>query len=273
MRSRHRHRRSAARTAPVSARTEPIVMPGCEPVSHHADAVTGVLVLHGFTGNPSSMRRVAETMIAAEFDVELPRLQGDGTTLDDMVATDRHDWSDAVADRDEVLTGRTDRVVVVSQSMGATPVLWSALERPDTAGLVCIDPATRLRDADEMAMIDELLDDGCAIVPGEGSDIADPESSDIADDGTPLAPLRSLLHDGVASVSDRFGEVSMPRRLVTSSRDHVVLPSDSEQPAATRGGPVEHTRLEHGCHVATLDHDRGIVMAQTAPFVASVATS
>ena len=33
------------------------ILDGCEPFTHDAgDVGTGVLVLHGFTGNPSSMR-------------------------------------------------------------------------------------------------------------------------------------------------------------------------------------------------------------------------
>ncbi len=246
-------------------------MPGCEPLSHVTGAATGVLVLHGFTGNPSSVRGVAEAMIAAGFDVELPRLPGHGTTIDDMLRTDWSHWSAAVAACHQELAARTDRVVVVGQSMGATLALWSAFERTDTAGVVCVNPATCVRDADTMAMIDDFIADGIAVVPGEGSDIADPDSFDIAYDGTPLAPLRSLLHDGVAPITDRFGELTMPLRLFTSRDDHVVLPSDSEHLAATYGGPVEHSWLERSYHVATLDHDRDYLLAETVAFVERVA--
>jgi carboxylesterase len=135
------------------------------------------------------------------------------------------------------------------------------------AGLVCINPATRLRDADMMAMLDELLDDGVAVVPGEGSDIADPDSFDIAYDGTPLAALRSMMHDGVAPITDRFGELTMPLRLFTSRHDHVIDPADSEHLAASHGGPVEHTWLERSYHVATRDHDRHELVAAAVEFV------
>lgn len=242
-------------------------MPGCEPISHVAGSEAGVLVLHGFTGNPSSMRGVADAMIAATFDTELPRLPGHGTSIDDMLTTGWADWAGEVERCHDALAARVGRVVVVGQSMGATLALWLALERRDIAGVVCINPATCVRDADTMAMIDDLLDDGFAVVPGEGSDIADPDSSDIAYDGTPLGPLRSLLHDGVAQVTDRFGELTMPLRLFTSRQDHVVTPSDSEHLVATYGGPLEHTWLERSYHVATLDHDRDVVLAGSVAFV------
>ena len=62
------------------------IMPGAEPWSHTAAApdAPGALVVHGFTGNPSSMRGVAEAFAAAGYHVELPRLPGHGTTVDEM---------------------------------------------------------------------------------------------------------------------------------------------------------------------------------------------
>ena len=59
----------------------------------------------------------------------------------------------------------------------------------------------------------------------------------------------------------------MPLRLFTSRQDHVVTPSDSEHLVATYGGPLEHTWLERSYHVATLDHDRDVVLAGSVAFV------
>lgn len=249
------------------------VLPGCEPLSHAAGAGTGALILHGFTGTPASVRGVADALIAAGFDVELPLLPGHGTTITEMLRTGWSDWAAEVARARAALADRADRLVLVGQSAGATLALWSAIEHPGAAGLVCINPLTRARDDDTMAMIDDFLDDGFEVVPGEGSDIADPDASDISYDGTPLAPLRSLLLDGVAAITDRFGELAMPLRLFTSRQDHVVNPADSEHLAATHGGPVEHTWLERSYHVATCDHDRDVVIAGTVAFVERIAVA
>lgn len=246
------------------------VMPGCEPRSHRGGSSTGVVVLHGFTGNPSSMRGVADAVIAAGYDLELPRLPGHGTTIDDMVATG---WADWFAETERVvdeLARRVERVVLVGQSAGGTLAIAAAFDRPHVAGVVGINPATRTRDEATMAMVDEFIDDGLEIVPGEGSDIADPESTDIAYDGTPLRPLRSLVADGIVPITDRFGELNVPLRLFTSRQDHVVPPSDSEHLATTWGGPVLHTWLERSYHVATLDFDRDTVIDGTVDFVRSV---
>lgn len=245
-------------------------MPGCAPISHRNGASTGVVVLHGFTGNPSSMRGVADAMIAAGYDLELPRLPGHGTTIDEMVTTCWTDWFAETERAVDDIASRVDRVVLLGQSAGGTLAIAAAFGRAEVAGVVCINPATCSRDEATMAMVDEFIADGFEIVPGEGSDIADPDSSDIAYDGTPLRPLKSLVDDGIVPITGRFGELTMPLRLFTSRQDHVVPPSDSEHLACTWGGRVEHTWLERSYHVATLDHDRDVVIGGAVDFVRSV---
>lgn len=243
-------------------------LPGCEPWSHRSGGSTGALVLHGFTGSPVSVRNVAEAIAAGGHDVELPRLPGHGTTIDDMLRTGWHDWISTARAAFDALAERVERIVVVGQSMGGTLALRTALDRRTaTAAIVCINPLTRSRGADVIEMIDDYLDDGITVVPGEGSDIADPDGTDVSYAATPLAPLRSLLLDGVAPISDRFGELTVPLRLFTSRQDHVVEPADSEHLAAAYGGPVEHTWLERSYHVATRDLDRDLVVAETVAFV------
>lgn len=216
------------------------------------------------------MRGVAEAMIATGFDVELPRLPGHGTTIDDMLETRWADWLGETERAVAVALERVDRCVLIGQSMGATLALAAALDHPELSGLVCINPATRGRDRETMDMIEDFISDGIDVVPGEGSDIADPDSSDVAYDGTPLAPLTSLVVDGIEPITDRFGELSMPLRLFTSRQDHVVEPADSDHLAATYGGPVEHTWLERSFHVATLDFDRAAVLSESVAFVRTV---
>lgn len=247
------------------------MLPGCEAVSHVGGSPVGVVVIHGFTGSPFSVRGVADAMIAATLDVEVPRLPGHGTTLDDMLPTTWADWSAEVAAARARLAARVDHVVLVGQSMGATLALASALADPAIAGMVCINPLTRPRTADEIEMIDDLLEDGFGVAPGGSSDIADPDSHDISYEGTPLAPIRSLVVDGVAPITERFGELTMPLRLFSSRTDHVVDPADGDHLADTWGGPVGRTVLERSFHVATRDYDRDIVERGSVEFVREVA--
>jgi carboxylesterase len=248
----------------------PDVMAGCEPWSYSAGADTGAVVIHGFTGCPASVRGLADSLAVAGFDIELPRLPGHGTAVTEMLETRWHDWFDVAESAYLRLTSRVANAVLVGQSMGATLALALAQRHPAVRGVVCINPLTRLRDADTMAMIAEYIDDGIAVVPGEGSDIADPDSSDVAYSGTPLAPLQSMLIDGVGPITTKFTNMIMPLRLFTSRQDHVVDPADSEYLASAWGGNVEHTWLERSFHVATRDFDRDLVHDETVAFVRSL---
>ena len=73
----------------------------------------GALVLHGFTGNPHSLRGLAVALADAGFTVELPLLPGHGTTVADLVPTTWEDWSTAAEDAYVKLAARCDAVVVV----------------------------------------------------------------------------------------------------------------------------------------------------------------
>ena len=56
------------------------LMHGAEPF-HHEGGRIGVLLVHGFTGTPQSLRGWGEALAAADLSVALPRLPGHGTTV------------------------------------------------------------------------------------------------------------------------------------------------------------------------------------------------
>jgi carboxylesterase len=251
--------------------TAPVVLPEAEPMSHEGTGSTGVLVIHGFTGNPSSMRGIAEAMAALDHHVEMPRLPGHGTTVEEMVTTGWADWTAEVRAAHARLADRVDDIVVVGLSMGGSLTLWSGFELPGIAGLVCINPATTPQPSDVLEMLQEMVDDGTEIAPAIGGDIADPDVEESSYDGAPLRPLLSFMRDGLMPIADRYGELTMPLLLITSHQDHVVEPANSEHLAATYGGDVEHVWLERSYHVATQDYDRVDIERMTGEFVARVA--
>lgn len=252
--------------------TRPEVIAGCEAISHRSGSEVGVVVVHGFTSSPYSMHSVCDALIGAGFDVEVPLLRGHGTNVDDMTASMWSDWSADVDAAIDALEQRVERTVFVGQSMGATLVLAAGLRHPESAGLVCVNPMTRLPAPDLVSALEGAIAGGIEWAPGEGSDIAADGVFDRSYGGTPLRALRSLLRDGVDPLAGRFGELAMPLRLFTSRQDHVVRPADSEHLAAHYGGPVQHTWLEHSFHVATLDLDRDVIAAGAVEFVGQVAS-
>jgi carboxylesterase len=263
----------AARTGtPVSTG----LMPGADPWSFTAPAATtaaGVLVLHGFTGNPHSMRGLAEACAAAGFHVELPRLPGHGTTLEDLCTTSWADWSGEAAAALERLRSRTDRVVVAGLSMGGALTLRLGIDHPDVRGLVCVNPAAQPQAAELIAMLEGLLADGITELPPIANDIADPTQQELAYEAVPIRQLLSLIVDGVAPLADEYATMRMPLLLMNSPSDHVVEPAQAEFLAARYGGPLERVSLERSFHVATQDYDRELINERAVDFITRVTGS
>jgi carboxylesterase len=248
------------------------ILPGAEAWSHEGGPL-GVLCLHGFTGNPSTMRPIADAMAAAGHSVELPRLPGHGTTIEDMMTTGFPDWVAEAEAAYERLSARTERVVVAGLSMGGTLTLTLGLSHPEVVGLIAINPLVIPAEPEALEMVRGMVAEGELVIPGVGSDIADPDSAESAYPGMPLAPLLSMMDHGVAPITNRFGEISCPVLLMTSPQDHVVDPANSEHLATTLGGPIERLSLERSYHVATLDFDRALIVERSLDFVARVGAS
>lgn len=238
---------------------EPLSMPG---------GPHGALVLHGFTGDPGSMRGLADALADAGFAVELPRLPGHGTVLADLLPTTWDDWSGAAEAAYDELAARVDGVVVVGLSMGGTLAAWLTGRRKGVAGLVCVnpivEPAEPLRE-----LVRATIAGGQEVVAGIGSDIAQPGRRETGYDAMPLRPLLSLL-DAVVDLQPDLAAIACPLLLFTSETDHVVPPSNSDHLAAAVSGPVERVRLARSFHVATLDYDRAEIETRTVAFARAV---
>ena len=243
------------------------VLPEAEPFSAEGGP-HGALVLHGFTGNPSSMRGIARALAAAGFAVELPRLPGHGTSVEDMLTTRWEDWTAEVESAYQRLAGRADRIVVCGLSMGGALTAWIGARHPGIAGLVFInavaEPAEELR-----AMVEGMVEAGETLMDGVGSDIADPGETESAYAQVPLAPLLSML-DGVLALQDSIPAITAPALVMNSPEDHVVTPSNSDHLAATLGGTVERISLDRSYHVATIDFDRDLIEEQVVSFARRV---
>ncbi len=242
------------------------VLPGCEPFAH-AGSPDGVLVLHGFTGNPTSMRPLAEVVAAAGYSVELPRLPGHGTSLEDMVATRFEDWLGEAEAAYERLAARGGRVGVVGLSMGGTLAARLA-ETHDVAGAALINPLVKSQ-PEVLEGIGQLLEAGLETVEAIGSDIKREGTRELSYDATPLASAYSLF-GALAEVEADLARVTCPVLLLSSREDHVVPPENGDLLAERVTGPLERIWLEDSYHVATLDNDRHQVESAVTAFLARV---
>jgi len=211
-------------------------------------------VLHGFTGNPQSMRQIAETLANAGMAVDLPLLPGHGTDMSDLIDKRWNDWSSTAEKALDALEKRCDSVVVVGLSMGGSLACWLAEHRPEIRGLALVNPLVEPPDKSLRDLIAGMLESGETVAPGIGSDIAMPETAELAYPGLPLEAAISLF-EAVDELAPRLADISCPVLVFTSRQDHVVPPTSSDLLRESVSGPVEQVFLERSYHVATLDYD------------------
>lgn len=251
----------------IAAVTAP-VLPGAEPFSHRVPGA-GCLVLHGFTGSPQSMRPVADALAAAGLAVELPRLPGHGTALEDMVPTRWSDWSQAAEAAYRELAGRGQPVMAVGLSMGGTLALWLAERHPELRGLALVNPLVQPPEKAVDDALRSMLDAGTELAPGVGSDIAKEGVTELAYLGSPVAAALSLF-EAAGEVAAGLDQVACPVLLLSSRDDHVVPPASGDLLLERVSGPAERVWLERSYHVATLDHDADEIVRRVVDFARQV---
>jgi carboxylesterase len=245
------------------------IMPGCEPFSAPGSSL-GVLILHGFTGNPYSMRPLAERCAAAGYSVELPRLPGHGTSLEDLVVRRWSDFAAVALDAYDELARRCDKVAVVGLSVGGGLTALIAEERPDVAGCVFINPMLKGPGAEMEQGLRDLIDSGLDVLATDSkSDIKKEGTTEAKYEGWPLRALASVI-DGVEVVDANLSKITAPSLLLSSREDHTVAPENGDEIVEKSSGPVERIWLEESYHVATLDNDQALVESATLEFLAKV---
>lgn len=241
------------------------------PLSHDADpgterGRTGVLVLHGFTGNPASMRPWAQKMIDEGFTVRLPLLPGHGTRWQDLNRTTFADWLGAATSSLQELTESCERVFVFGLSMGGTLALRLAELRPAAvSGLVLVNPSvlSLRKELRLVPILKHLLPSLRAI----GDDIAKPGVSEHAYTRTPLRAIDSLRRAWPVVRGD-LGAVTAPLLLFRSAGDHVVEPQSAAAILAeVSATDVTEVVLANSYHVATLDNDAEQIFDGSVAFV------
>lgn len=241
------------------------VMKGAEPWGHEGDE-TGVLVVHGFTGCPQSVRYWAEQIAAEGRTVLLPRLPGHGTTPQDLQRSTAAEW---VAEAEMSLRGLTERchtIFVVGLSMGGCITLDLAARFPETIkGIAVVNPAVFTKDP--RAKLAPILGRLPIMVKSVANDIANPNAHELSYDRTPTKAAAQLLAYQ-SRVRARLSDVRCPALVFTSRQDHIVEPEN---------GPyvIDHISstdkelvwLERSYHVATLDYDKDLIVERTNTFI------
>ena len=241
------------------------VMPGAEPWAADGDDV-GILVLHGFSGSPASVKPWARELADEGWTVRVPRLPGHGTKWQDANLTTWHDWY-AEAERNFLeLSSRCSRVFVMGLSVGATLSLRLAEEKGDqVSGIVAVNPSFHSDDW-KMNLL-PILSRVTGSFPGIVNDIAKPDQDEVGYDRLPLKALRSLTEFWQVTQDD-IAKVVQPLLLLHSAVDHVMPPSNSELVlAGVSSADATEVVLQDSFHVATLDYDAPVIVRDSIAFV------
>ena len=233
------------------------------------DGRVGVLFVHGFTGNPHSLRHWAETTAGAGYRVSLPLLPGHATSWQDLATTRWEDWF-AEAERAFLqLDAVCDKTFVAGLSMGGALSLLLAERYPDkVSGLIQVNPA--LHAADRRAGLAGVARRFVTTTPGVASDIADPTKTE--EGGYDLVPIAAVdeLNQLFKTTRAGLARVVCPALYFRSVTDHVVPPA-SMRLILDKTSSVERTEvlLQRSFHVATLDYDAPRIESRTLEFLAA----
>lgn len=243
------------------------VLPGAEPYSHEGGP-TGVLLCHGFTASPQSMRPWAEYLAAAGLTVSLPRLPGHGTTWQELARTRWEDWYAEVDRTLAELQAATDEIFVMGLSMGACLALRLAeLHGEAVSGLVLVNPWVTANS--KLFLLAPIIKLTVPSVKGVGSDIKKPGLTELAYDRVPTKAVATL--PGLWKITRRdLGRVTAPTLVYHSLEDHVLGPENVRVLRdALPAGQLEVRECRDSYHVATLDNDAEAIFAGSLDFVRS----
>jgi carboxylesterase len=244
----------------------PIPTPSDAEAFAAAGGPVGVVLCHGFTGMPGSMRPWAEALASAGHTVEIPLLPGHGTTWKDANACRWEQWYAALEAAVDSVRARCAHTFVAGLSMGGTLALRLAEQRGgDIAGVVVVNPSlfTTRKDAKLLPLLRRIVPS----LPPVGNDIKKAGVTEPAYDRTPVRAAYELSKLWAVTNAD-LSRISQPMLVMTSRDDHVVEPANSDRVMASISSTdKQQIWLEDSYHVATLDNDLPVIVDETLTFI------
>lgn len=239
------------------------VQPGAEAFAHQGGPV-GVLVLHGFTGSPRTIRPWAEHLAAAGLTVSAPRLPGHGTTWQDLAGTGWLDWHAEAERAFTALSASCEQVFVTGLSMGACLALRLAQTHGSkVSGIVIVNPS--LAADTRLFLVAPVLKHLVRSLPGIAGDIKRPGADEGGYNRIPVRAAATLPAMWQLCVA-HLPEVTQPLLVYRSAVDHVVGPNSMKALRAALP-EVEVRPLGNSYHVATLDNDAPVIFDGTVDWI------
>ena len=230
--------------------------------STHADI--GILLVHGFTGSPASMRPWAHFLHEAGYTVRVPRLPGHGRQWQDLNQTRWQEWPAKAESELAELRKTCRKVFIFGLSMGGGTTLNVAGKHP-VDGIVLVNPMIHIPGMlIKFATLISLIQPGRASV---GDDIKKPG---ITEWGYDVLPTKGVvqLQKMLKATRKNLGSVKAPTLLFHSKDDHV-LPVSNTEIIMNEIGSISKERVElfDSYHVANLDNDAPVIFEKSLEFL------
>lgn len=245
-------------------------IPNAEPF-HLTGNQIAILMIHGFSGSPVSIRPWAEGLHAAGYSVYAPRLPGHGTNWSEMNETTWQHWYQEVEKAFENLRIRHQRIFIAGFSMGGALALHLAAERgSEIEGLILVNPS--IGDDRMIMSLVPFIKYFIPSVAGRGTDVAAPNPPRHSYGRTPLKALHSL-QKLWRKVRSELHKIDVPLMIGYSIQDHVVDPKFSGTVIDNVSSvDIREVIFENSFHNVALDFDLPQLVAESHAFIRDVLT-
>lgn len=230
------------------------------------NAHVGVLLVHGFTGSPASMRPWGEFLHSKGFTVRVPLLPGHGTHPENLNKVKWQEWPAKVEFELSELRKSCDVVFLVGLSMGGGTVLNVAASHNELlAGVILVNPMIHVKGVPvELAFFLSRLQKMRTSV---GDDIKRPGVTEWGYDALPTRGVYQLLK--MLRITRRnLKNITIPVQLFHSVEDHT-LPVTNTEIILSEIGSINKSRIElvNSYHVATMDYDQELIFQNSLTFI------
>jgi len=250
-----------------------------------------VLLIHGLTGTPTELRRVAQGLAKRGFTVYVPTLAGHCGDNADLQATGWKDWYESVRKTFVGIRQRHETVFVGGLSMGAVMSMHMAAEHPgQIAGLLLYSTTLRYDgwNMPKAAVLTPLLMaipfgvHLCRFNETSPYGIKDVRLRAIVErqmkagesSNAGLLTMSGVsvreLHRLVAVVKRDMPKVTTPALVLHSSEDDITSRWNADYVEKHLGGPVTKVLLDDCYHMITVDLQYRTVITLSADFIDSL---
>ncbi|WAH57486.1 alpha/beta fold hydrolase [Pseudomonas silvicola] len=252
------------------------------------DGPVAVLLIHGLTGTPTELRKVAQGLAKRGYRVYVPTLAGHCGNNDDLQATHWRDWYASALNTFEGIRKVHEQVFVGGLSMGAVLSMHLAAQRPgEVAGLLLYSTTLRY-DGWNMPWVARLTPlfmafpfgvHICRFNEKPPYGIKNPrlraiverqmKAGESADAGLLTMSGISVreLHRLVAEVKRGMPSIKAPALVLHSSEDDITSRWNADYVEAHIGGPVTKVLLDDCYHMITVDLQYPKVISLSAEFI------